>query len=51
MYLLKPLSFDLKIEQEGDKLELVKLNKVRDRLSYDNLKKYFDKIKAEIKHL
>jgi len=48
MYLLKPLSFDLKNEFEEDKLEWVKLSEVEDRLSYPNLKDYFSRVKDQI---
>lgn len=41
MFLLRPTTEKLKPEHKGDKVEWVKLNKVRDKLSYDNLKDYF----------
>ncbi|MFZ5391057.1 MAG: NUDIX hydrolase [Patescibacteria group bacterium] len=48
MYLLKPLSFDLKQEFKGDKLEWVKFDEVENRLSYGTLKDYFNQIKNEL---
>lgn len=48
MYLLKIISEDMKPEHEGDKIEWVKFNEVRNRLSYDNLKEYFDSIKNRL---
>lgn len=48
MYLLKSVTDNLKPEYEGDKVEWVKFDEVRNRLSYDNLKEYFDKVKSEL---
>ncbi|PIR66605.1 MAG: hypothetical protein COU51_03055 [Parcubacteria group bacterium CG10_big_fil_rev_8_21_14_0_10_36_14] len=48
MFLLKPVSGEIKPEHEGDKVEWVALNDVRERLSYDNLKEYFDGIRGEL---
>lgn len=49
MYLLKPLNFDLKIEHDGDKLEWFKIDDVKNFLTYDNLKNYFDNIYQDLK--
>ncbi len=51
MYLVEPVGGSLEVEHEGDKLEWVELSKVRSRLSYPDLRKYFDKILKEIKFL
>jgi ADP-ribose pyrophosphatase YjhB (NUDIX family) len=48
MYLLKIAAGDLKPEYEGDEVLLVKFDEVGDRLSYDNLKEYFDRVKNEL---
>lgn len=45
MFLAKPLTQDLQPEFKGDKVEWVPLDKVSERLSYQNLKDYFEKIK------
>ncbi len=45
MYHLKPLHFNTQPEHEGDLVEWVPIGQVRKRLSYKNLKIYFDKIK------
>lgn len=41
MYLLKPLSGNLKVEHKNDRLEWFKVKEVAERLSYNNLKNYF----------
>ncbi len=46
MYLLKAAGSNLKPEHEGDKVEWVEFGEVRDMLSYDNLKEYFDRVKG-----
>lgn len=48
IFLLTPVSETIKPEHVGDQVEWVPLNQVRERLSYDNLKEYFDKIKGEL---
>jgi 8-oxo-dGTP diphosphatase len=48
MFLLKPISGDIRPEHESDQVEWMSLENVRERLSYDNLKEYFDKIKKEL---
>jgi len=39
----------LKIEKDGDILEWIPINEVKDKLSYENLKEYFESIKSFIK--
>lgn len=48
MYLLRAITNDLKPEYEGDEVEWVKFDEIRDRLSYDSLKEYFDIVKSEL---
>jgi len=38
----------LKIEKVSDSLEWTPINEIKDKLTYDNLKKYFDSIKVFI---
>lgn len=49
MFLLRPKTQDIILENSGDKAEWVQLDKVRDKLSHDNLKTYFDGIIHEIR--
>ncbi|MFA5133679.1 MAG: NUDIX domain-containing protein [Patescibacteria group bacterium] len=48
MYLLRAITDNLKPEHEDDRVEWVKLDEIKDRLSYDNLKEYFDRVKGEL---
>jgi len=48
IYLLNVVAGDLLPEHEGDQVEWVGCDEVRDRLSYDNLKEYFDSIKNRL---
>lgn len=48
MYLFKSLTDSLKCESRGDCAEWVPLGEVRDKLTRDYLKEYFDLIKDEI---
>ena len=41
MYLLKPISGEIRPEHKGDIVEWVELDEVADRISYDNLADYF----------
>lgn len=45
MYLLKVMAGNLKSEYEGDEVEWARFDEVRDKLSYENLKEYFDSVK------
>lgn len=48
MYLFKPKSFDIQQEHEGDKVEWIPIDEVKDRLTYENLKNYFTSVKSEL---
>ena len=48
MFLVKAKTEDFKLEHQDDRLEWVDIKDVKDRLSYQNLKDYFDKILPEI---
>jgi len=48
MFLLKPKTFNIKPENKRDKVEWVLLNQVREKITYNNLKIYFDKIIKKI---
>lgn len=51
-YLVKAKNdFDLKLEHQEDALEWVKIDEVCDKLSYADLKEYFNNIKEIIKKL
>ncbi|MDD3101936.1 MAG: NUDIX domain-containing protein [Patescibacteria group bacterium] len=48
MYLLRPISGEIKPEYKGDKVEWVPLAEVGKRISYANLRDYFNKIVGEV---
>jgi len=48
MFLAKPVEGELTPEFKGDKIEWVPLDKVSERLSYQNLRDYFKQIRHEL---
>lgn len=48
-YWLCSVSGSMNIEKAGDNLEWIPINEVKDKLSYENLKEYFESIKNLIK--
>ncbi|MFA6322455.1 MAG: NUDIX domain-containing protein [Candidatus Buchananbacteria bacterium] len=48
MYLLKPETFEIKPENEGDKVEWILLDEVINKISHSNLKNYFNRVIGEV---
>lgn len=48
MFLARPTTDSLRAEFDHDKVEWVPLDKVSERLSYQNLKDYFNKVKKDL---
>ncbi|MEK7447731.1 MAG: NUDIX domain-containing protein [Patescibacteria group bacterium] len=48
MFLARPTTENLRAEFDHDKVEWVTLNKVPEKLSYQNLRDYFKKVKKEL---
>jgi|TARA_Y100000310_G_C20597138_1_gene771100 8-oxo-dGTP pyrophosphatase MutT (NUDIX family) len=49
MFLLRPITYNIIPEKEEDKVEWVPIDLVREKISHENLKTYFDQIIDEIK--
>ena len=48
MFLLKPITGKIRSEHEGDKVEWIPLEEVSNRISYPNLRDYFNKVTRDI---